>query len=138
MGCFVLNRCHALFLVTLGTVLLSLPCFAQVPGKVDTQTIQLDPNAPAQAFPHFWEKMFGSGRAILALREDYRRDLDMVEKATGFGYIRFHGIFDDDLGVYDEDAGGRPIYNFSYVDQVYDGLLARHVRPFVELGFMPK
>ncbi|HEY6308746.1 MAG TPA: glycosyl hydrolase family 39, partial [Candidatus Angelobacter sp.] len=36
------------------------------------------------------------------------------------------------------DAAGSPVYNFSYVDQVYDGLLARHVRPFVELGFMPK
>ena len=29
-------------------------------------------------------------------------------------------------------------YNFSYVDQIYDGLLANHVRPFVELSFMPK
>ncbi|MGH8121585.1 MAG: GH39 family glycosyl hydrolase, partial [Rudaea sp.] len=26
----------------------------------------------------------------------------------------------------------------SYVDQIYDGLLARGVKPFVELGFMPK
>ena len=30
-----------------------------------------------------------------------------------------------------------PIYNFSYVDQIYDGLLANGVRPFVELSFMP-
>jgi xylan 1,4-beta-xylosidase len=138
MGCFVLNRCHALFLVTLWTVLLSLSSSAQTPGNDDTQTILLDLKAPTKAFPHFWEVMFGSGRAILALRENYRHDLETVKKATGFGYIRFHGIFDDDLGVYDEDAEGRPVYNFSYVDQVYDGLLAHHVRPFVELGFMPK
>ena len=32
---------------------------------------------------------------------------------------------------------GRPIYNFSYVDQAYDGLLQNGVRPFVELSFMP-
>ena len=25
--------------------------------------------------PHFWEQMFGSGRANLALRDDYRDDL---------------------------------------------------------------
>ncbi len=30
-----------------------------------------------------------------------------------------------------------PIYNWSYVDQIYDGLLANGVRPFVELSFMP-
>ena len=32
---------------------------------------------------------------------------------------------------------GKPIYNWSYVDQIYDGVLAIGVRPFVELGFMP-
>jgi len=100
--------------------------------------VQLDAAAPLTPFPHFWEKMFGSGRSILALRESYRRGLDTVRKATGFEYVRFHGIFDDDMGVYDEDAGGHPVYNFSYVDQVYDGLLKHHIRPFVELGFMPK
>ena len=33
---------------------------------------------------------------------------------------------------------GTPVYNFSYVDQIYDGLLENGVRPFVELSFMPK
>src|SRR5215475_1087063 len=136
--CFVLNHWRVLLLVALGTALLSSPGSEPATMNVDTQTIELDANAPARAFPHFWETMFGSGRAILSLRENYRRDLELVEKATGFRYVRFHGIFDDDLGVYDEDAQGRAVYNFSYVDQIYDGLLARHVRPFVELGFMPK
>ena len=40
--------------------------------------------------------------------------------------------------MYDEDPAGKPIYNFSYVDQIYDGLLQIGVRPFVELSFMPK
>ncbi len=35
------------------------------------------------------------------------------------------------------DRQGRPEYNFSYIDQIYDGLLANGVRPFVELSFMP-
>ncbi len=82
--------------------------------------------------------MFGSGRAILSLRDSYRRDLREVEEATGFEYIRFHAIFDDDVGLYDEDSEGKPVYNFSYVDQIYDGLLENHVRPFVELSFMPR
>ncbi len=81
--------------------------------------------------------MFGSGRAILSLRDSYRRDLREVKQATGFQYIRFHAIFHDEVGLYDEGADGTPIYNFSYVDQIYDGLLQNGVRPFVELSFMP-
>jgi xylan 1,4-beta-xylosidase len=82
--------------------------------------------------------MFGSGRAVLSLRESYRQDLRQVEQITGFKYVRFHAIFHDEVGLYDEDQQGRPVYNFSYVDQIYDGLLANGVRPFVELSFMPK
>src|ERR1700729_2535045 len=102
------------------------------------QTIQLDLRAPSQPFPHFWEQMFGSGRAILSLRENYRQDLRETEKITGFRYGRFHAIFHDEVGVYDENEQGQPVYNFSYVDQIYAGLLADGVRPFVELSFMPK
>ncbi len=99
--------------------------------------ITVDVNAPQTPFPHFWEQMFGSGRAILSLRESYRKDLSTVHAATGFGYIRFHGIFNRGVGVFHLDAQGHPVYNWTYVDQIYDGLLARGVRPFVELSFMP-
>jgi xylan 1,4-beta-xylosidase len=102
------------------------------------ETVDVDPSAASHPFPHFWEQMFGSGRAILSLRESYRRDLREVKQATGFEYVRFHAIFNDEVGVYDEDANGAPVYNFSYVDQIYDGLLANGVRPFVELSFMPQ
>jgi xylan 1,4-beta-xylosidase len=103
-----------------------------------SETVVVDAQAPAQPFPHYWERMFGSGRAILSLRESYRRDLRTVKEATGFEYIRFHAIFHDEVGVYDEDPQGRPVYNFSYVDQIYDGLLQNGIRPFVELSFMPR
>ncbi len=96
------------------------------------ETIVLDASAPAHPFPHFWEQMFGSGRAILSLRENYRQDLQAVKQITGFRYVRFHAIFDDEIGVYDEDKQGQPVLNFSYVDQIYDGLLANGVRPFVQ------
>ncbi|MGH9716755.1 MAG: GH39 family glycosyl hydrolase [Candidatus Acidiferrales bacterium] len=102
------------------------------------EIIHIDPSAPSHPFPHFWEQMFGSGRAILSLRASYRRDLREVKEATGFRYIRFHGIFDDDVGLYSEDAAGNAVYNFSYVDHIYDGLLENGVRPFVELSFMPR
>ncbi|HWF11590.1 MAG TPA: hypothetical protein VG297_24145 [Bryobacteraceae bacterium] len=106
---------------------------AQPTAAATPETITIDANAPAHPFPHFWEQMFGSGRAILSLRDDYRRDLRAVKAITGFEYVRFHAIFHDEVGLYSPTG-----LNFSYVDQIYDGLLANHVRPFVELSFMPK
>jgi xylan 1,4-beta-xylosidase len=118
--------------------------------------ITVNTRAATTPFPHFWEQTFGSGRAILSLRQDYRDDLRTVKQVTGFKSVRFHGIFMDDVGLYDPDrkpikfaqmansnetapeASNTGIYNFSYIDQIYDGLLANNVRPFVELSFMPK
>ena len=102
------------------------------------ETIIVDAHAPGTPFPHFWEQMFGSGRANLSMRESYREDLDRVRKVVDFRYVRFHAILDDENGVYSEDAQGNAVYNWSYVDQIYDGLLAHSVRPFVEISFMPK
>jgi xylan 1,4-beta-xylosidase len=109
------------------------------PGSTPAaEVVRVDLSAPSTPLAHFWEEMFGSGRANLTMRDSYRRDLDWVHGITGFEYVRFHAIFQDENGVYDEDAQGNPVYNFSYVDQIYDGLLAHGVRPFVELSFMPK
>src|SRR5262245_54151436 len=86
------------------------------PSRTRIETVEIDPRAPERPFPHFWERMFGSGRAILSLRESYRRDLRAVKEATDFDYVRFHAVFHDEVGVYDEGVDGHPIYNFSYVD----------------------
>ncbi|HEX4031085.1 MAG TPA: glycosyl hydrolase family 39 [Terracidiphilus sp.] len=116
----------------LAALLLSLPAsYAQ-------ETVHVDAQAQAAPFPHFWEQMFGSGRAILSLRQSYRDDLRAVKQVSDFKYVRFHAIFHDEVGVYNEDEHGNPVYNFSYVDQIYDGLLQNGVRPFVEISFMPK
>src|SRR6185437_14693437 len=107
------------------------------PSASSATRIVIDGNAPAHPFPHFWEQMFGSGRATLSLRAGYRHDMHEVKRATGFRYVRFHGILDRDVGVYTVDGKGRTDYNFTSVDQIYDGLLRQGVRPFVELSFMP-
>jgi len=113
---------------------------AQTTARSQTlaEAVEIDANAPSHAFPHFWEKMFGSERGIVTLRESYRNDLRETRRITGFEYVRFHAIFHDEVGLYDEDKDGHPVYNFSYVDQIYDGLLQNHVRPFIELSFMSK
>lgn len=112
--------------------------FAQQAESSGTETVTIDAHASTTPFPHFWEQMFGSGRANLTLRQSYRDDMRMTKKITDFQYVRFHAIFHDENGVYSEDKEGNPIYNWSYVDQIYDGLLANGLRPFVEISFMPK
>jgi hypothetical protein len=48
-----------------------------------------------------------------------------------------HGLLSDDMGVYREDARGNPVYNWQYIDALYDSLLSLGLKPFVELAFMP-
>jgi xylan 1,4-beta-xylosidase len=131
-----MRRLHSLALAVLLALSSSVALVSAQPDS-KSEIIVVDAKAASHPFPHFWEQMFGSGRAILSLRESYRSDLRAVKQITDFNYVRFHGILDDEVGIYTEDSQGRPVYNFSYIDQIYDGLLATGVRPFVEIGFMP-
>ncbi len=151
---FARSNMHAKFEVGLASVLAAamfvsaVSVSAQAPAS--QETVAVDASAPTTPFPHFWEQTFGSGRAILALRQSYREDLRTVKEATNFQSVRFHGILNDEVGLYDPNrrtknpglaaqaANDASVYNFSYVDQIYDGLLAAGVRPFVELSFMPE
>lgn len=99
------------------------------------------------AFPHVWSRCIGAGRANEALRADWQRQFAEVVDACGVRYIRFHGVFHDDMFVYRESYGGgfgpdtpldSPVYTFGYVDKVFDFILECGARPFVELGFMPR
>lgn len=115
-----------------------LLCCASLSWGQGAEPVVVDVSAKQTALSHFWDGAFGSGRAILSLRESYRNDLREVKRTTGIQYVRFHAIFHDEVGVYDEDESGKPVFNFTYVGQIYDGLLKNGVRPIVEVSFMPK
>ena len=70
------------------------------------ESVVIDVAAPAQPFPHFWEQMFGSGRAILRCARAIATIFGAVKEITGFEYVRFHAIFHDEVGVYEEDEPG--------------------------------
>ncbi|MGO8787422.1 MAG: GH39 family glycosyl hydrolase [Terriglobia bacterium] len=126
-----------MFAMMLVCVLPPQVLLGQAGASSQAATITIDAQAPSHPFPHYWERMFGSGRAILSLRDSYRRDLRAVKQATDFEYIRFHAIFDDEVGLYNGSEGVSSVLNYSYIDQIYDGLLENGVRPFVGLSFMP-
>lgn len=91
----------------------------------------------ASPLVHFWSHCVGAGRAQEGLRSNWQRHLEMAVKHCGFRYLRFHGLFHDDMCVYREQEG-RPVYNWQYIDDLFDRLLEIGIRPFVELGFFPK
>lgn len=41
-------------------------------------------------------------------------------------------------GVYHEDANGRAVYDWTILDRIFDTYLQRGVRPYAQIGFMPK
>lgn len=102
--------------------------------------VEIDAREADGVLPHVWEECAGSDRAAITLRESWRRDLTRWVEEIGLKRVRFHGILADELGVYAPTIqnGGRARPNFQNVFEVYDGLLAQGVSPFVELSFMPK
>lgn len=95
-------------------------------------------------FNHYWEKCVGSCHAATALRSDYREQLQRAHEELGFEYVRFHGLFDDDMSVVLSDAPSPYIpsdkvkYNFMNIDNIFDFLISIGMKPFIEIGFMPK
>lgn len=78
------------------------------------------------------------GKAKDGLITEVQKQLRTVQKELGFKYIRFHGIFDDEMMVYNEDSSGNPVFNFIYIDQLFDFFVEIGLKPFIELGFMPE
>ena len=98
--------------------------------------VEIDPRRETGALDHIWSRCAGSDRASITMRETWRRDLERNRAETGLERVRFHGIFNDDLGVWPGGLNGKDP-NFQNVDEVYDGVLDRGVQPYVELSFMP-
>lgn len=106
-------------------------------GQVD-QSVTIDYQVIDGPLSRSMLRCVGAGRAHEGLRADWQAQLKLVKEECGFEYLRFHGIFHDDMGVYKEDKDGYPLYNWQYVDMLYDFLLSIDVKPFIELSFMPE
>ena len=83
----------------------------------------------------------GTGRMGLALHQEYLEELTRAQELAHFAHIRGHGLFCDDMAIYQPytDAQGvtHEHYCFTYLDRVMDSYLKLGLRPFLELGFMP-
>ncbi|HVO07986.1 MAG TPA: beta-xylosidase [Burkholderiaceae bacterium] len=102
-----------------------------------TRHIELDVARATAPLDRFFDLSVGSDYPGTLERAANLGQLASVAGECGFRYLRFHAIFHDVLGTVREQQG-RIVYDWTRIDALYDALLARGVRPFVELGFTPQ
>lgn len=97
-------------------------------------------NASGSGIPlkHNWRQLVNIGYARDGLIGTVQQQLRRAQQEIGFTYLRFHGIFDEDMHIYQEHADGSPWFNFTYADLLFDFVLSVGLTPFVELSFMPE
>lgn len=119
------------------------PCTDTAPyassGTPDYQ-INVDANKKGNPWNRFYEKVVAADHANTVLTSAYGRNIQNALKKghdqAGFESVRFHGILNNDIHVYGEDAGA-PVYDFSRLDEIYDAIMLSGMRPFVEISFTP-
>jgi len=111
-------------------------------------TITVDAAQPAGELKPIW-RFFGADEPNYATMKDGQRLLaDLGQLAPQQVYFRAHNLLTTGDGTpalkwgstnaYTEDAQGNPVYDWTILDRIFDAYLTRHVRPYVEIGFMPK
>ena len=108
--------------------------------------ILLRRDAPAKPYEKKWQFCIGSCHASTLLRTDTLKILKRVHEELGIRQVRFHGLFNDDMGLVCNfpQVFGLPIgehiveTNFYKIGVLYDNILALGMKPFVELSFMPQ
>ena len=85
----------------------------------------------------YFSKCIGAGRAGEVMRYAAFEQLKTVQSVCPFEYIRFHGLFHEEMAIVSRKEDGTLAYNFQYMDLLFDSLLSIGLRPVVELGLMP-
>ena len=86
----------------------------------------------------FFSACIGAGRAGELLRFPVMAQLERAQRECPFRYIRFHGLFHEEMNVVRRNETGALEFSFAYTDMLFDKLLSIGLRPVCELGLMPK
>ena len=111
-------------------------------------TVQIDAAKPIGEMKPIW-RFFGADEPNFATMKDGRKLLAALgELRPQQVYFRAHNLLCTGDGtpalkwgstnVYTEDAQGRPVYDWTVIDRIFDTYLARGVRPLAQLSFMPE
>ncbi|REF37188.1 GH39 family glycosyl hydrolase [Thermasporomyces composti] len=133
--------------VTLGPFPPAAPSDPHAP-HVERAHVDVDASATQGPLTRIWESI-GYDENNWTYTPTGKRLLRTFAELSGGGYyVRPHYVFCSGSGfgiphwgsgnVYHEDAEGRPYYDFSIVDQVYDAIVGAGHHVLVELGFTPR
>jgi xylan 1,4-beta-xylosidase len=120
---------------------------AQSPASFPV-TITVDAAQPLGEMKPIW-RFFGADEPNYATMKDGKKLLgELGGLRPQEVYFRTHNLLNTGDGspalkwgstnAYTEDAQGRPVYDWTIVDRIFDGYRARGIRPYVEIGFMPE
>ena len=109
---------------------------AASPAAAQSRQISVDVGKAGAPIDRAFDLSVGADYAGTLIRDDSMAQLKTAVDELGFRYIRFHAIFHDDLGTV-KVVNGKTAYDWTRLDQLIDALLARRIKPFVELGFTP-
>lgn len=87
---------------------------------------------------NYWKSIMSLEKASDGLKGDIREHILEFKNTFNPKYIKFNGIFEDELDVYNEDNHGVIFYNYNSVDKFLDYLLSINLKPFINLGIIPK
>ncbi len=121
-----------------------------LPSRIDTSevTVSVDLNRSLGAFTPI-DDWFGYDESNYTTTPHGQKLLKELHGLSPVPvYIRAHFLLTSGNGkpelkwsssnVYTEDAQGQPQYHWKILDGIFDAYAAAHVRPMVELGFMPE
>ena len=114
-----------------------LPVLAAQAATSPARVLDLDVGRATQPLDRFFDLSVGSDYPGTLIRPDSLAQLRTAADELGFRYLRFHAIFHDVLGTVRAD-GSAISYDWTRIDELYAALLARGMKPFVELGFTPE
>lgn len=114
----------------------------------DPVTIRVDTAARKGPMHPFWA-WFGHDEPNYTYTENGKKLLSALQDLSPVPvFVRVHNLLTSGDGtpalkwgstnVYTEDARGNPVYNWTILDRIVDTYLARGMKPFVQLGFMPE
>lgn len=95
-------------------------------------------NDSAESLNRIWQKLINAGTAQSILDSNLRKQIRKLQEEINFEYLRFEGIFNDDLEVCKGDSLANIHYNWKLVDNIFDFVLENNLNPFISLSFMPE
>ena len=120
----------------LAAAVLALGLGAAAVAGPPVREVTLDVAAATRPMDRFFDLSIGADYIGTTGRAENLAQLKTAVDELGFRYVRFHDVFHDVHGTVKKD-GDKLVFDFSGIDKLYDGLLARGIKPFVELGFTP-